>query len=59
MYEIESDRDTYRRSWSFDGKHGYGEKRYANNDFYKGFWKWNMQDGQGHYVWKNGNEYEA
>ena len=59
MCEIEFDKDTYRKSWSSDGKHGYREKRYANDDFYKGYWKWNVQDGQGHYSWKNGNEYEG
>ena len=59
MYDIGSDEDTYRRSWSFDRKHRYEEKRYANNDFYKGYWKRNVQDEQGCYIWKNGNKYEG
>ncbi|KAF5740289.1 putative phosphatidylinositol-4-phosphate 5-kinase mRNA family protein [Tripterygium wilfordii] len=40
-----------------DRKHGYGQKRYANGEFYEGTWKRNLQDGRGRYVWKNGNEY--
>uniref|UniRef100_A0A2C9U1L6 1-phosphatidylinositol-4-phosphate 5-kinase n=1 Tax=Manihot esculenta TaxID=3983 RepID=A0A2C9U1L6_MANES len=42
-----------------DRKHGYGQKRYANGDFYEGTWKKNLQDGKGRYVWKNGNVYDG
>ena len=59
MYEIGSNWETYHRSWSSNRKHGYREKRYANRDFYKGYKKRNVQDGQGRYVWKNENEYEG
>ncbi|KAI3841919.1 hypothetical protein MKW92_030206 [Papaver armeniacum] len=37
----------------------YGQKSYANGDFYEGLWKRNLQEGQGRYVWRNGNEYQG
>ncbi|GKV40093.1 hypothetical protein SLEP1_g47765 [Rubroshorea leprosula] len=56
---IGSDGDTYGGTWSADGKHGYGQKRYANGDCYEGCRKKYLQDGRGTSVCSNGNVYDG
>lgn len=46
--------ESYKGQWLWDRKHGYVEKWYANADVYQGWWRSNLQDGEGKYRWSNG-----